>query len=1053
MKDFESIKNSGPFRALLGKLERKTPFSVSGLVAAAKPFFLYLLLSGSRELPLLYVVSDSFKAEKTVSDLYALLGDEVPVEILSAGEDDSFAPEVIGVMEKLSRREKMIVVADVVSAAMKIEDPASLKKNSLTLKKGDAMPVGGLAQLLDEKGFSFTYMVEKRGDFSRRGDVFDIYPLTGDPVRLEFFGDEVEKIKKLDIDTQCSSGSLEEVKIFSMGNRQLSTIFDYFGNRDLIVLDEPSQLKLSAMEREPQVFWEEIAALLAEKFTVSISSWGHEQEVHFETEPAIPFGRNMNAFRDFVGDGVAAGREIFIITNQTVRLRELLRENDLVLPDGAFLHDSYSEGFFWHPALTVITDHELFGSSMHPKARKDKKNKVPLKLEDLEPGDHIVHNTHGIGLYHGLETKTVDGLAKEFLHIEYARGDKLYLPVDQIYLIRKFAQLEESRPQLSRMGGKEWQNTKAKVKEEVEKIAKHLLELYAQRELAPGFAFSADTVWQKEMEDSFPFAETEDQLSAITLSKADMERGRPMERLVCGDAGYGKTEVALRCAFKAAMDGKQTAVLAPTTLLAEQHFLTFSERLAPFPVKVDLLSRFRSSAEQKASLEKLSAGEVDIIIGTHRLLSKDVNFRDLGLVVVDEEQHFGVIHKERLRELTSGVDTLMLSATPIPRTLYLTLSGVRDLSRISTPPQNRLPVKTYIFPYNNDIVKGAVTRERDRGGQVFFLHNRVRGMETVALNLQKLIPGIRVATAHGQMDEEKLEMIIRDFVDGEYDVLVSTTIIQSGIDMPNVNTIIINNAYDFGLAQLYQIRGRVGRSHRQAYAYLLYPPHRVLTDNARRRMEILRDFTELGSGFHVAMKDLELRGAGSILGKEQHGFLKTVGFELYCKLLEEAVEELRGTKKPQPLGAPVMELPLSAYLPENYVSDARQKLTLYRKISDIGDEEQLKRVKEEIRDRFGPLPAEVYNLFDIARLKILLMDLMIPKISHTKEDIFMLMPFFKGFSQNMLKKLRKHRIPFEHSNNRLTFYGILKDEYWMEMLLEFMEHLREIERAREKEES
>ena len=1017
---------------LINDLKENKAIAISGLSAPSKPF-IASIIAEKIKLPALLLTSDANRAETIAECLDVFSNNKINTVLLTSedSEDDDTALTISA--EKILKKEPFLLLADLFSISRKVPAPNSLLKSSLVLKIGMQISAEYIAQVLCEKGFQRTDMVEKRKEFSVRGFIFDIYPLTHAPVRIEFFGDTIDSIRIFDIESQRSKTTVDTVNIVSMESTETaSTILDYFENRSTVIIDEPSGLKLAALEREPFVCWEELAVKLADKRTITLSSWGEEEKFNFETHAVPGFNRNLESVLDFIKKH--AELKIIIYSTQASRLKTILNQHEIITE---ITNKTLPEGFIINNNFCIITDKELFGSARISK--KVAKKEIPLKLEDLMPNDYVIHYTHGIGLYHGLITKVIDKTAREFLHIEYAKGDKLYLPVDQIYLIQKFAQSEETKPSLSKMGGKEWKNTKAKVKEEVEKIAQQLLELYAKRESSQGYAFSQDTHWQREMEDSFPYHETEDQLKAIESAKTDMETAKPMERLVCGDAGYGKTEIALRCAFKAVMDGKQVAMLAPTTLLAEQHYTTFSERFAPFPVKVDLMSRFRTQSEQKDTAGKLTTGEIDVVIGTHRLLSKDIKFKDLGLLVIDEEQHFGVIHKEKLKEMSAGVDTILLSATPIPRTLYLTMSGIRDLSVISTPPYNRRPIKTYIFPFQNAVIKGAIIREKERGGQVFFLHNRVSGIESVAKNITNLVPGIKIAVAHGQMPEETLENTIKDFLDGAYDVLVCTTIIQSGIDMPNVNTIIVNNAYGFGLAQLYQIRGRVGRSHHQAYAYLLYPPHRVLTDSAKYRMEILKDFTELGSGFHVAMKDLELRGAGDILGKAQHGFMKTVGFDLYCQMLAEAVAELKGTPITKDIGSPVIELPISAYIPDSYITDQSQKLTMYRRISAVSCESEINELKEEFKDRYGKLPIELYNLLDVAKIKLMLMELLIPKLSWQGKDLFMLMPFFKGFSKNEYKKMRETQIPFEVTNNRLTIYGILEDEYWLELFTEFLE--------------
>ncbi|HOJ23486.1 MAG TPA: transcription-repair coupling factor, partial [Armatimonadota bacterium] len=545
--------------------------------------------------------------------------------------------------------------------------------------------------------------------------------------------------------------------------------------------------------------------------------------------------------------------------------------------------------------LAVLTDSEVLGARKIRRPRRvARQGQRITSLSQLTEGDYVVHLHHGIGRYRGLVTQNVDGAAKDYLHLEYADNTRLYVPVDQIDRVTRYIGSDDHPPQIHRIGGTEWMQTKRRARAKVREMAKELVELYAARQAAQGYAFSPDTPWQREMEESFIYEETPDQLTAIREMKEGMERPQPMDRLICGDVGYGKTEVAIRGAFKAVMDGKQVAVLVPTTVLAQQHFNTFTERLAAFPVRVEMLSRFRSPRDQARVVKGLREGTVDIVIGTHRLLSKDVAFRDLGLVIVDEEQRFGVAHKERLKQLRTSVDVLTLTATPIPRTLHMSLSGIRDMSTISDPPEGRTAIRTYCVERNDELIRDAILRELDRDGQVYFVHNRVETIEAVAQQLQNLVPQARFAIGHGQMPEGRLEKVMLDFYDRRYDVLVCTTIIESGLDIPNVNTILIDNAPHMGLAQLYQLRGRVGRSPRQAYCYLLFDPKRLLTETAEKRLDAIREFTQLGSGFQVALRDLEIRGAGNLLGAEQHGFMLSVGFELYCRMIEEAVKSLRG---------------------------------------------------------------------------------------------------------------------------------------------------------------
>jgi len=643
----------------------------------------------------------------------------------------------------------------------------------------------------------------------------------------------------------------------------------------------------------------------------------------------------------------------------------------------------------------LLTDAEIFGWA-RPKPRRSHTTRAIAPeafFADLSPGDYVVHIEHGIGRFRGLGTMNLDGVPKEYIQVDYAAGDRLYVPVHQADRLSRYVGLGSKPPTLHRLGTAEWDQVKARARRAVDDIAADLLDLYAARSVVHGHAFAPDSPWQDELEAAFPYVETEDQLHAIEAVKADMERRVPMDRLICGDVGYGKTEVAVRAGFKAVMDGRQVAVLVPTTVLAQQHFKTFQERLAPFPMEVEMLSRFRSRGRQKQILRRLEEGSVDIVIGTHRLLQKDVHFKDLGLLIIDEEQRFGVSHKERLKQLRKEVDVLTLTATPIPRTLHLSLTGVRDMSTIETPPEERLAIRTVMAEYNEALIRQAIRRELDRGGQVYLVHDRVRGIEQMAARVQKLVPEARVAIAHGQMRERELERVMLEFASGEVDVLVCTTIIESGLDIPNANTIIVNRAHRFGLAQLYQLRGRVGRSAVRAYAYLLTPSHYTLNPVERRRLEAVVEARDLGAGFQIAMRDLEIRGAGDILGARQHGHIAAVGFDLYCRLLGEAVRRLRRRreeglpegptppeeekprhrKRPEPPLMPLVsiELPLEAHIPEEYIPSERLRLQLYRRLASVTEPAQVKELEAELGDRFGPIPGSVQNLLYQLRLKTL----------------------------------------------------------------------------------
>lgn len=620
--------------------------------------------------------------------------------------------------------------------------------------------------------------------------------------------------------------------------------------------------------------------------------------------------------------------------------------------------------------LLIITELEIYGRRRAKRRVNRTDKQVRLTEADLKVGDYVVHVNHGIGQYLGIETLEVQGTHKDYLLIRFAGKDRLYVPTDQIGLLQRYVGLSEQPPKLSKLGGAEWVRVKNRVKESVQDLAEGLIKLYAEREASEGFQFPEDTPWQAEFEDAFPYEETPDQLRAIEEVKKDMEKPRPMDRLLCGDVGYGKTEVAIRACFKAVNAGKQAAVLVPTTILAQQHYRTFAERFEDYPIKIGVLSRFQSAAEQKQVIKGLKDGTVDIVIGTHRLLSKDVTYHDLGLVIVDEEQRFGVAQKEKLKEIAKNVDVLTLSATPIPRTLHMALVGVRDMSLIETPPEERFPIRTYVMEWDDQTIAQAIKRELGRQGQVYFVYNRVRGIDSMYQRLQNLVPDARIAIAHGQMDENRLERVMLDFYNGEYDILLCTTIIETGMDISNVNTLVIYDADHLGLAQLYQLRGRVGRTNRVAYAYFTYRKDKILTEDAEKRLQALKEFSELGSGIKIAMRDLEIRGAGNILGPEQHGFITSVGFELYCKLLDEAIQKLKGEVE-QEVPDPVLDLQVDAYIGDDYVSDPKQKVELYKKLAAVRTLQDADELEAELEDRFGDLPDAVRNLVLVTRIKVL----------------------------------------------------------------------------------
>lgn len=859
-----------------------------------------------------------------------------------------------------------------------------------------------------------------------------------------------------------------------------ASFLDYLDDRALVVVDDllAMQTAVQALVNQatdlrldlvrdgelpadwpvPYLDWGELVTRLAMRRGLSLGYDGPPDELRLEEDsfqPGLRYGGRMKQALDDVRRVLEAGGRAVVVSQQTARLHELLAELSFdvrpveeisVTPAPGSLtlvQGSLSEGWsLGENRLAILTDAELFGwRRSQPRRQRRRRATAPETFyADLSEGEYVVHMDHGIGIYRGMVRKTVGDVEREYLEIEYAGGDRLFVPVPQVDRVARYVGGDGGEATLQRLGTAEWAQIKARTRKAVEDIARELLELYATREVVAGHPFDADSPWQTELEASFPYEETEDQLHALHDVKRDMEKAKPMDRLICGDVGYGKTEVALRAAFKAVMGGKQVAVLVPTTVLAQQHYYTFDERLRAFPVRVDMLSRFRTRQEQRAILEDLEAGKIDITIGTHRLLQRDVRFKDLGLVVIDEEQRFGVGHKERLKQLRREVDVLTLTATPIPRTLYMSLTGVRDMSTINTPPEDRLPVRTQVTEYDEGLIRQATLRELDRGGQVFFVHNRVQGIYQIAQRLQKLVPEATLAVGHGQMEESELARVMLDFAAGRYDILVCTTIIESGLDIPNVNTIIVNRADHFGLAQLYQLRGRVGRSSTQACAYLLYSRHQQLTPVAQRRLETLLEANELGAGFQIAMRDLEIRGAGEILGAQQHGHIVAVGFDLYCRMLAQAVQRLKAedqAQRPartQPLlaseGGPVVDLPLSAHLPESYVADESLRLRLYRRLAEVSLPQEVEELRQELRERFGPPPPAAQNLLYLLRVKTLAAQAGVSAVVSEGSQVVVRFPDL--LSPAVVQQARRLGGRLTIGRNRLS---LERQQRWRELLL------------------
>jgi transcription-repair coupling factor (superfamily II helicase) len=844
-----------------------------------------------------------------------------------------------------------------------------------------------------------------------------------------------------------------------------ATILNYLPFDSLVFLDEPAfiQNELDLIQKEtqhlfgeakkrgeavpaPEILFNNLETFFNQvhQFQVieNLSLGKRKESVNLGmTEPEV-FGGNLNLLKSAIKNHKTQRQKVYIFCDnvgQRDRLSELLdHEREGVNLEVGVLNSGF---FFPEIDLACLTDHQIFSRYFRRRRKRRFNEGVALSsYSALSLGDFVVHIDFGIGKYGGLESLLVDRRKRECLKLFYQGGDKLYVPIEEFNRVHKFVG-KEGAPTLSKLGGTSWEKLKKRTKKAIQDMAKELIQLYAERKAKPGFVFSSDSPWQKELEASFIYEETPDQLSAIEAIKKDMEKEIPADRLICGDVGYGKTEVAIRAAFKSAVDGKQVAVLVPTTILAQQHYATFCERLREYPVKIEMLSRFKSRGEQKKIVEDLKGGKVDVVIGTHRLLSNDIEFKDLGLVIIDEEQRFGVTHKEKLKKLRRLVDVLTLTATPIPRTLQLSLFGARDMSIINTPPKDRLPIQTEIAEFDKELIAEAILREVDRGGQVYFVHNRVQTIEAMYRFLKTLVPQTRIAIAHGQMDERLLEKVMLEFLDHQYDCLLVTSIIESGIDIPTVNTIIINRADKFGLAQLYQLRGRVGRSGTKAYAYLLIPKVKLLNPTARKRLKALEQFTQLGSGFHLALRDLEIRGAGNLLGPQQHGFIEEVGFDLYCRLLDEAVGELKG-EKIQKLLEVKMEFDSDIYIPDSYIPDSQQRVEIYRKLSEAKSVEEVDAIEAELSDRFGKPIKEVKDLLEFTCVKIVASLKGISRVSLKKDLLSLEFAPDKKLGRKEIENLaQKIRLPLEFKVDQLLKIFVKLNEVDFHKKAKFVKNL------------
>ncbi|MBE5945333.1 MAG: transcription-repair coupling factor [Lachnospiraceae bacterium] len=1056
------------------------------------------------------------------------------------------------IFKRIAEKEQTIVVTTIEGLMDKIPPLSHITDYVVDIECGQTLQLNEFSRKLSTLGYEKTTMVETSGQFSVRGGIIDIYPLTEEcPYRVELWGDDVDSIRIFDVESQRSIEEVKSVKIYpssemiltderinkglekiekeykkqsaqlkkefrteqyarlnkiienvkeelkefnsTMGLDSMVEYFyddtvsflDYFSDDSMIFIDDPERVA-----RQATVYSMEFAAsmagrleggyvlpgqtnvlydgkmvvgklslrkliLMSELYTKQLA-WGEKSQVSMSSKGLISYNNSFEALMSDILKWKKKEYKIVILSPSGTRGKRIvadLKQNDV---PAHFSEDKKEiksgeivvsigrlETGFEIPdcKLVVISEGDIFTSKELKKRKKlpkyqgDKIN----SFSDIVVGDYVVHERHGVGIYQGIDKVETEGRLRDYISIEYAKGSKLFIPVEQLDMIGKLSGKEGAKPKLNRLGGTEWEKVRQRVKGHVDDIAKELVELYAIRKTIKGFAYSEDTEWQKEFEELFPYEETLDQQKAIEDTKKDMEGYGIMDRLICGDVGFGKTEIAIRAAFKAVQDNKQVAYLVPTTILAQQHFDTFSERMKDFPVNIRLLSRFCTPKEVKATISDMKNGMVDIVIGTHRLLSKDVEFKNLGLLIIDEEQRFGVKHKEQIKQMKNNVDVLTLTATPIPRTLHMSLVGLRDISLLEEPPVDRMPIQTYIMEYDIEFVKEAINRELNRQGQVYYVYNRVNTIEDITAQLRAVLPGARIEFAHGKMNERELENIMRDFINKEIDVLVSTTIIETGLDIPNVNTIIIHDADNFGLSQLYQLRGRVGRSSRSSYAFLMYKRDKMIKEVAEKRLKAIREFTELGSGYKISMKDLEIRGAGNLLGQEQSGNIEAVGYDLYCKMLNDAIKRLSGIET-APDFATSIELPVDAYIPDKYVKNEYIKLDLYKRISKCETREQNDAILEEVRDRFGEPPKSFMRLLDIAYLKAIAHKAYITEVKYIQDEIrFLMWPNTPVKPERMDTLLKRYKGDMKFVTGKFVGFHLKASKNIQDELLEVAE--------------
>ena len=1072
------IENTLFFDKILANINKQKCFTLTGLTAYSKLLMLEKILKFSKKKVLFLTLTEqtALRYSADLERIFNIISYTIPYQNVSPYETINcnlydYQKQVDILLEKPN-----VIISPVKVLLEKFPNENFIFENSLLLKIGDSISQKKLLEELIKLGYKRSTMVSDIGEFSIRGDIADIFTLRENPIRIEFWGDEIVDIRYFNNETQKSVEKIKDTRIFpiykfiisdtipkdfpeelkeqfrnegyfeginayqSYFNNNLVSILDYL-NDYIIVFDEYAEITAKYQQID-DTFINAYNEALKTNMLYPLKEINHftlaettqkcagMQKIYFnnflsdEMNEVIDIdARNIQIF-DADIEAVAKflkehnDYQITIATDFQERVKSLLAEFG-IFNNINYIRSITSQGTeIPEGKILLLTDRELFNKRQKdiPTNRKrhyKEKAEYIENINDIQEGEYVVHSIHGVGIYKGLTKQELDGQLKDYLTIEYANKDKLHIPAEQINMLCRYRGSGQLKPKLSRMGGSDWENTKTKVKKEVETIAYDLLRLYARRKMQTGIEFAPDSPLQLEMEDTFEYIETPDQLKSINQIKADMESSNPMDRLICGDVGFGKTEVAMRAMFKAVTSLKQVAVIVPTTVLALQHFQTINERFKPFGIDVELLCRFRSTKERKETLKNLATGKCDVVVATHSLLQDNVQFKDLGLLVIDEEHRFGVKHKEKLKEFRENIDIISMSATPIPRTLYMSLSGIKDISVINTPPQNRLPIKTFVGEYNEQLVKNAITNELDRDGQVFYLYNRVETIEEFKLDLQKLVPNARIAIGHGQLSEKQLEDVIVGFDNHDYDILLCSTIIENGIDIPNANTMIIHEADKLGLAQLYQLRGRVGRSEKQAYCYCLYKKNKELSKEASERLKAIKEFTTLGSGYRIAMRDVEIRGVGNILGTKQHGHMVNVGFDTYCQLLEETVNELKGEnlKSNKPT---IVDINITAFIPDEWVGSSEQKMIEYKRLSDVKNETELNYIVSEWKDRFSRIPDEVENLIKLIKIRLIATECGISIIREAGNEIRIYSPFTpyewniinKGLEKNILRRVK-----------------------------------------------